>query len=58
MTSIDEARTALGKRLRELREHAGLNGKQLAELLSWPPSKVNIHVPKGMAKRPWAESAW
>jgi transcriptional regulator with XRE-family HTH domain len=41
MTSVDEARTALGKRLRELREHAGLNGKQLAELLSWPPSKVS-----------------
>lgn len=41
MTSVDEARIALGKRLRELREHAGLNGKQLAELLSWPPSKVS-----------------
>ncbi|MFY9806237.1 MAG: helix-turn-helix transcriptional regulator [Pseudonocardiaceae bacterium] len=41
MTSVDEARTALGKRLRELREHAGLNGKQLAVLLSWPPSKVS-----------------
>lgn len=41
MTSIDEARTALGKRLRELRESAGLNGKQLAELLAWPPSKVS-----------------
>jgi transcriptional regulator with XRE-family HTH domain len=41
MASIDEARTALGKRLRELRELAGLNGKQLAELLAWPPSKVS-----------------
>lgn len=39
-TSVDEARTSLGKRLRELREHAGLNGKLLAGLLSWPPSKV------------------
>lgn len=41
MASVDEARTALGKRLRELREGARLTGKQLAELLSWPPSKVS-----------------
>jgi transcriptional regulator with XRE-family HTH domain len=41
MTSVDEGRAVLGKRLRELREHAGLNGKQLAELLAWPPSKVS-----------------
>lgn len=40
-TSVDEARDALGKRLRELRQQAGLTGKQLAELLSWPPSKVS-----------------
>lgn len=41
MTSVDEARKALGKRLRELREQAGMNGKQLAESLTWPPSKVS-----------------
>lgn len=40
-TSVDEARNALGKRLRELRQQAGLTGKQLAESLSWPASKVS-----------------
>lgn len=40
-TSVDEARNALGKRLRELRSSAGLTGKQLAESLSWPASKVS-----------------
>jgi len=40
-TSVDEARNALGKRLRELRQQAGLTGKQLAESLSWAPSKVS-----------------
>lgn len=40
-TSVDEARNALGKRLRELRQQAGKTGKQLAESLSWPPSKVS-----------------
>jgi transcriptional regulator with XRE-family HTH domain len=28
-------------RLRELRQHAGLTGRQLAESLSWPPSKIS-----------------
>jgi transcriptional regulator with XRE-family HTH domain len=32
---------ALGGRLRELREHAGLTGKQLAKSLSWQASKVS-----------------
>jgi transcriptional regulator with XRE-family HTH domain len=41
VTSVHEARDALGKRLRELRQQAGLNGRQLAESLSWPPSKVS-----------------
>jgi len=41
VTSVDEARKALGKRLRELRQQARLNGKQLAESLSWPPSKIS-----------------
>ncbi|MGH3550101.1 MAG: helix-turn-helix domain-containing protein [Pseudonocardiaceae bacterium] len=41
LTSVDEARNALGKRLRELRQQAELTGKQLAESLSWPASKVS-----------------
>lgn len=40
-TSVDEARNALGKRLRELRQQAGLTGKQVAESLAWPASKVS-----------------
>lgn len=31
----------LGKRLRELRRQADLSGRQLAESLAWPPSKVS-----------------
>jgi transcriptional regulator with XRE-family HTH domain len=38
---VHEARMALGGRLRELREQAGLTGKQLAESLSWQASKVS-----------------
>jgi transcriptional regulator with XRE-family HTH domain len=41
ITSVDEARSALGKRLRELRTEAGMSGKHLAESLSWPASKVS-----------------
>lgn len=41
ITSVDEARSALGKRLRELRQQAGLTGKQFAESLSWPASKIS-----------------
>jgi transcriptional regulator with XRE-family HTH domain len=40
-SNVHEARTALGKRLRELRSIAGITGKQLAESLSWPTSKVS-----------------
>lgn len=40
-SNVHEARNALGKRLRELRQQADLNGRQLAELLSWPPSKIS-----------------
>lgn len=40
-SNVQEARNALGKRLRELREQAGLSGRGLAEALSWPPSKVS-----------------
>jgi len=40
-SNVHEARNALGKRLRELRRAAGFSGRQLAESLSWPPSKVS-----------------
>lgn len=40
-SNVHEARNALGKRLRELRGQAALSGRQLAELLSWPPSKIS-----------------
>ncbi|MBS2537713.1 helix-turn-helix domain-containing protein [Catenulispora sp. NF23] len=38
---MHEARDALGKRLRELRQQASMSGRQLAESLSWPSSKVS-----------------
>ena len=41
VSNVHEARNALGQRLRELRVSAGLTGKQLAESLAWPPSKVS-----------------
>jgi transcriptional regulator with XRE-family HTH domain len=41
VSNVHEARSALGKRLRELRQQAGLSGRRLAESLSWPPSKVS-----------------
>jgi transcriptional regulator with XRE-family HTH domain len=41
VTSVHEARTALGQRLRELRQQANLTGRQLAESLSWPASKIS-----------------
>lgn len=40
-TAVQEARLALGRRLRELRKQAGLTGVQLAEALEWPPSKIS-----------------
>ncbi|MCA1702825.1 MAG: helix-turn-helix domain-containing protein [Actinobacteria bacterium] len=40
-SNVHEARDALGKRLRELRQRAGLTGTQLGESLSWPQSKVS-----------------
>ena len=40
-SNVREARNALGKRLRELRQQAGLSGRQLAESLAWPPSKIS-----------------
>lgn len=40
-SNVDEARRALGKRLRELRQMAGLSGVELAESLSWVGSKIS-----------------
>lgn len=41
VTAVQEARAALGRRLRELRKQAGLTGAQLAEAQGWPQSKVS-----------------
>lgn len=40
-TDFQQAREALGARLRELRTEAGLNGKDFAERLGWQRSKVS-----------------
>ncbi len=40
-SNVHEARIALGTRLRELRQEAGLKGRELAESLSWQASKVS-----------------
>lgn len=41
MASVQEAREALGGRLRDLRQIKQLTGRQLAERLAWPASKVS-----------------
>jgi transcriptional regulator with XRE-family HTH domain len=41
VSNVHEARITLGHRLRELRSAANLSGRQLAELLSWPASKIS-----------------
>ncbi|WP_433522016.1 helix-turn-helix domain-containing protein [Nocardia pseudovaccinii] len=41
MTGVDNAREALGARLRELRRRSGITGRQLASLSGWHPSKVS-----------------
>ncbi|MFE2108356.1 helix-turn-helix domain-containing protein [Kitasatospora sp. NPDC059463] len=40
-TDFQQARTALGLRLRELRTEGGLTGRELAEHLGWTQSKVS-----------------
>ena len=40
-SDVHQARTALGRRLRELREQAGLKAKELAATLAWHPTKVS-----------------
>ncbi|MEV6987328.1 helix-turn-helix transcriptional regulator [Sphaerisporangium sp. NPDC051017] len=41
MTSVQQTREALGGKLRNLRRSAGLTGRDLAERLSWPASKIS-----------------
>ncbi|MET9241214.1 helix-turn-helix transcriptional regulator [Nonomuraea sp. NPDC003709] len=41
MTSVQQAREALGNKLRTLRASAGLTGRELAGRLSWPASKIS-----------------
>ncbi|MGW4120760.1 helix-turn-helix domain-containing protein [Nocardia sp. NPDC004711] len=41
MSGVDEARRALGQRLRELRRDSGLSGAELATACGWQPSKVS-----------------
>lgn len=41
MTDYQTARTSLGVRLRELREQAGLSGRELGARAGWHPSKVS-----------------
>lgn len=41
MSESQRARLQFGHRLRQHRENAGLNGKQVAEALGWQPSKVS-----------------
>lgn len=41
VSNVHEARAALGTRLRELRQQAGLTGRELAESLAWQASKVS-----------------
>ncbi|MFF2617395.1 helix-turn-helix domain-containing protein [Kitasatospora sp. NPDC058046] len=40
-TDFQQARVALGARMRELRTESGLSGRALAALLGWPQSKVS-----------------
>jgi transcriptional regulator with XRE-family HTH domain len=61
VSSLHEARLALGKRLRELRRQADLSGRELAEALRWPPSKVSKlengrQSPTDDDIRAWAEA--
>lgn len=41
LTESYKPREEFGGRLRRLREHTGLNGKQFAARMGWPPSKVS-----------------
>jgi transcriptional regulator with XRE-family HTH domain len=41
VSSFERARDSLGRRLRELREQTGCNGKEFAERLGWQATKVS-----------------
>jgi transcriptional regulator with XRE-family HTH domain len=41
VAAVQDARRALGQRLRDLRIEAKMTGQQLAESLTWPPSKIS-----------------
>jgi transcriptional regulator with XRE-family HTH domain len=41
VSNVQQAREALGRKLRELRHAAGISGRVLADRLSWPPSKIS-----------------
>lgn len=61
MSNVHEARIALGHRLRELRTTADLSGRQLAELVSWPASKISKlengrQTPSDQDIRAWAQA--
>jgi transcriptional regulator with XRE-family HTH domain len=61
VTSVQQARQALGLRLRELRRHSGLTGRELAGQLGWPASKIskleNGHqTPTAGDLRAWANA--
>ncbi|MFD3903823.1 helix-turn-helix transcriptional regulator [Streptomyces sp. CB04723] len=60
-TDFQTARVALGARLRELRNEAGLNGKGVAEVLGWQRSKVSRletgkQIPTAKDLTEWAQA--
>lgn len=60
-TDFQQARIALGARLRELRTEAGLSGRELAARCGWLPSKVSKlengrQTPKNTDLSTWAEA--
>lgn len=62
MSSLERAREALGRRLRELREETGDNGKAFAARLGWDPAKVSRlengrRAPSLVDVTEWAEKA-
>jgi transcriptional regulator with XRE-family HTH domain len=62
LSSFDRARETLGRQLRELREQAGLNGKEFAARLHWQAAKVSRietgqRTPSHADIAEWAEAA-
>lgn len=60
--SVHKARSALGRRLRELRQSTDASGRQFAESLAWPPSKVSKiengrQTPSAEDIRVWARAS-